>query len=160
MRGDPVALAALDDVVAARILGGPIVRVKIWKPDGTIIYSDEAALIGRRYPLGGDELQILRQGGSEAELSDLAKPENVFERDEGQLLEAHTPVRSADGQLALFEIYERFSSVNANGRRLLRALAPPLVVALLVLLLGRVAVEKTAPAPGAAHGKLGAARGN
>ena len=138
MRGDPAALAALDDVVAARILGGPIVRVKIWTPDGTIIYSDEAALIGRRYPLGEDELRILREGGSEAELSDLTKPENVFERDEGQLLEAHTPVRSDDGQLALFEIYERFSSVNSNGRRLLRALAPPLVVALLVLLLAQV----------------------
>ena len=38
----------------------------------------------------------------------------------------------------LFEIYQRFGSVNASGERLLRALAPPLLGGLVVLLLFQV----------------------
>src|SRR3954452_2673932 len=40
-RGDPNAIAAMDRVVRARLLDGDVVRVKLWAPDGTIIYSDE-----------------------------------------------------------------------------------------------------------------------
>ena len=127
LRGDPDALARLDDVVAGQILEAPTVRVKLWSADGRILYSDEPALIGRRYRLGDDERRLLREGGAEAELSDLSKPENSFERSEGKLLEAHTPIRTPDGSQVLFEIYQRFESVSASAERLLGALAPPLL---------------------------------
>src|SRR5215218_55905 len=66
LRGDPDALAALDEVVVSRILTSSIVRVKLWSSDGTILYSDEPALIGRRFTLGEDERRLLRTGGAEA----------------------------------------------------------------------------------------------
>jgi hypothetical protein len=44
-------------------------------------------------------------------------------------------VRLPDGTPVLFEIYQRFSAVTGNAQRLLRALAPPLLGGLLVLLL-------------------------
>lgn len=135
LRGDRKALERLDDLVVGQVLGGSVVRVKIWSPDGRILYSDEPELIGRRFALGEEERSLLREGGAEAELSDLSQPENRFERQEGKLLEAHTPIRTPDGTLVLFEIYQRFSSVSANGRRLVGALAPPLLGGLLVLLL-------------------------
>jgi signal transduction histidine kinase len=138
LRGDPAALARLDDLVQGQILGESVVRVKLWTRDGTILYSDEPALIGSRFELGADERRLFTTGGADAELSDLSKPENRFERQAGKLLEAHTAIRTPGGTPVLFETYQRFSSVNASAARLLRALAPPLLGGLLVLLLVQV----------------------
>ena len=41
------AIRRVDDVVHAAVLDGSLVRVKIWTPSGTIVYSDEPRLIGR-----------------------------------------------------------------------------------------------------------------
>ncbi|UGS38596.1 sensor histidine kinase [Capillimicrobium parvum] len=138
LRGNRRALARLDDVVVGQVLAGSIVRVKVWSADGRILYSDEPSLIGRRFGLGAEERALLRTGGSDAELSDLTRPENQLERPAGKLLEAYTPIRTPDGTPVLFEIYQRFSSVSASGERLLRALAPPLLAGLAVLLLFQV----------------------
>ncbi len=60
--------------MSALVLGDSIVRVKLWTKDGRILYSDEPALIGSRYALGEEELELFSSGGSEAELSDLDEP--------------------------------------------------------------------------------------
>jgi two-component system NarL family sensor kinase len=138
VRGDKSAIRRLDDLVLGQTLGGSIVRVKLWSKSGTILYSDEPALIGKHYGLGEDELRLFSTGGAQADLSDLSKPENRYERPQGKLPEAHTTIRTPDGTQVLFEIYERFSSVTANGRRLLGALAPPLLGGLAVLVLFQV----------------------
>ena len=131
--GSPEALDALDVVVQERVLSDDVVRVKIWTPDGRIVYSDEPRLIGRTYPLGDDEQTALAAGETEAEISDLSEPENVYERDEGSLLEVYLPIRSPDGRLALFELYQRESAINASGRDLLVAITPVLLGGLLLL---------------------------
>jgi signal transduction histidine kinase len=145
LRRDPRAIAAVEEIVLSRVLPPssvedtpPIVRVKIWSKDGTILYSDYPALIGQHFTLGGEEAELLETGGAEAELSDLSKPENRYERQFGKLLEAHTMIRTPNGTPVLFEIYQQFSSVNANAVRLLAALAPPLIAGLAVLLLSQV----------------------
>jgi signal transduction histidine kinase len=135
LRGDPEAIQRLDELVLTQILTGSIVRVKLWARDGTVLYSDEPALIGERFELGEDEQQLFEAGGAEAELSDLDRPENRYERAEGKLLEAHTAIRTPDGTPVLFEIYQRFGSVSASARRLLEALAPPLVGGMVLLVL-------------------------
>jgi two-component system NarL family sensor kinase len=138
LRGGRKALADLDDVVQAQVLGDSVVRVKIWSKDGKILYSDEPALIGRRFSLGPEERELFDKGGADAELSDLSKPENRFERSERKLLEAHTVIRTPNGTPVLVEVYRRFESVSSSAERLLRALAPPLLGGLLVLLLFQV----------------------
>jgi two-component system NarL family sensor kinase len=138
LHDDPAAIRKLDDLVVGKILGDSIVRVKVWSKKGKILYSDEPALIGKRYRLGEDERDLFATGGTQAELSDLARPENRYERPQGKLLEAHTTARTPNGTQVLFEIYERFGSVSANGRRLLGTLAPPLLGGLLVLLIFQV----------------------
>src|SRR3954471_18670987 len=40
------AVTAVDDVVVGRILSGSIVRVKIWSPDGRVLYSDDPGEMG------------------------------------------------------------------------------------------------------------------
>jgi two-component system, NarL family, sensor kinase len=135
LNGDRAAIRRLDDLALGQIIGGSIVRVKLWSKSGRILYSDEPALIGATYGLGADELRLFRSGGAEAELSDLNKPENRFERGQGKLLEAYTTIRTPNGTQVMFEIYQRLSAVKASARRLLGAFAPPLVAGLLVLLL-------------------------
>ncbi|MDX6698588.1 MAG: two-component system, NarL family, sensor kinase [Solirubrobacteraceae bacterium] len=139
LRRDPRALARLNGVVRGQILDDSVVRVKIWSSRGTILYSDEPALIGKHFDLAKDDRLILRdRGGADAQLSDLSKPENRYERQYGKLLEAHTVIRTPNGTPVLFEIYQRFGSVSASAERQLRALAPSLLGGLLVLLLFQV----------------------
>jgi two-component system, NarL family, sensor kinase len=133
VRGDPAARARLDRVVRAHVLRGDILRIKIWTADGRILYSDLPALVGQRYALGRDEENVLRHGGVKAEISDLSRPENKFERNAGKLLEVYLPIRTPKGRRVLFEAYLRFSSVEATGRNLWVKFLPALIGALIVL---------------------------
>ena len=123
----------MDRVVKERVLSGSIVRVKIWAADGRILYSDEPRLVGRGSALGEDEREALVSGLVNAELSDLSRPENRFERAEGELLEVYLRVRAPSGEPVLFELYERFDSVVASGRRIWSPFLPALLAALLLL---------------------------
>jgi two-component system NarL family sensor kinase len=133
--GDPKALRRLDAIVRRRVLGDAsgIVRVKVWSATGRVVYSDEPRLLGARYPMKPDDLAALRGHGVEAEVSDLSRPENRYERAQKKLLEVYLPIRAANGEPLLFEAYQRFSSVSASGRRLWLAFAPALLGGLLVL---------------------------
>jgi signal transduction histidine kinase len=133
LRSDPDALAAVDEVVRAGILDDALVRVKVWKADGTILYSDEPRLIGSRYRLGEEERGALRGGSAEAEVSDLAKPENRYERSHRKLLEVYLPVHTPNGTAALFEAYFRYQEVEDSGRRIWRSFAPFTLGSLVVL---------------------------
>jgi len=134
LTGDLDAIAAVDDLVLARVLSGSVVRVKLWSVDGRVLYSDDPAQIGGRFTLGDDQLRLLREGGAEVEVSGLDRPENALDRQEGELIEAYTPIRTPSGTPVLFELYERFDSVTASARRLLAALALPILAAIALIL--------------------------
>jgi signal transduction histidine kinase len=136
--GDAESRRAIDDLVVGRVLSGSIVRVKLWSQDGRVLYSDDPDQIGGRYVLGDDEQRILRDGGAVVEVSNLDRPENVRDRGQGKLIEAYTPIRTPAGTPVLFEIYERLDSVNASARRLLTELAPPILGAIVLLVLVQV----------------------
>jgi signal transduction histidine kinase len=135
VRGDAASLSTLDALVHASVLHDPIVRVKIWDRDGTIVYSDAPQLINRRFTLGGDELAALDNGVVDADVSDLSEPENRFDREFGTLLEVYLPIHTPNGHALLFEAYLRFDSVAASGQELWRAFLPVLAVALVALTL-------------------------
>jgi two-component system NarL family sensor kinase len=137
-RGDPRAIAAMDRLLRRSVLREPIVRVKIWNPAGKIIYSDRHELIGSGYTLGEDELKALRTGTDDAEVSDLSRPENRFERPEKKLLEVYLGIRSPRGHPLLFEAYQRYSSISASGTRLWKRVLPALIGALVLLELAQI----------------------
>lgn len=114
--GDQADIDHLDRVVHGSLLGDPILRVKLWTPQGRIVYSDDPRLIGSVFPLSADEKHTIREDGIEAEVSDLADPENRFERSESKLLEVYLPVRTPDGRALLFETYLRYGDVNDRTR--------------------------------------------
>ena len=138
LHGDATAVGRFDRIVRRGVLDGRVVRVKVWRPDGEIVYSDEHRLIGSRYPLGDDERRALATGKAKAEISDLSKRENRFERRFDKLLEVYLPISTTGGHKVLFEVYLRFSSVAANGRRIWTTFAPVLIGGLLLLYLVQV----------------------
>jgi two-component system, NarL family, sensor kinase len=138
LAGDPVALAALDRAVRERVLGDPIVRVKIWTPDGRIVYSDARGLMGRRFTLPDDLREALMTGQAAAEVSDLSRLENSFERGRGKLVEVYLPLRVADGRQVLVEAYHPAGSIDVAGNRIWRNLLPVLLAFLAVLALAQL----------------------
>lgn len=154
--GDAAAIDRLDRTVLDRLLVGDVRRIKVWGADGTVLYSDRTELIGAVYPLGDDELDVIREGGTDAELSDLSRPENRYERAlGGDLLEVYTRIRSPEGDPLLFEAYftadelgeqraavlDRFLPITIGALAALVALATPLML-LLNRRLSRAARER------------------
>jgi two-component system, NarL family, sensor kinase len=137
-RGDGAAIGKMDVAVRRILATGSVVRVKIWLPDGRIVYSDQHRLIGSRYELGADERAALRAGSTEADISDLRRPENRFERRFGKLLEVYLPIRDTAGRSLLYEDYERYSSVAASGHRLWLSFAPAVLGVLALLWLVQI----------------------
>jgi two-component system NarL family sensor kinase len=130
LTGDAEASAAVARVISDAVLHDPVVRVKIWTAEGEIVYSDRSELIGERYSLGDDELEAIQRSGVTAEISDLSRPENRFERGMGELLEVYTAIETPGGTPLLFETYQRSSSIANSESTLLRTFAPVLLVAL------------------------------
>ena len=112
--GDPGAIDRFDRQVD-RLLVPDVLRIKIWGADGTIVYSDKNALIGTSYDLGDEERDILAHGGIEAEVSDLDRPENRFERSSSGVVEVYTSIESPEGLPLLFEAY--FSAADLDARK-------------------------------------------
>ncbi len=132
--GSPASLQRLAGIVAEDVLDNSLVRVKVWSADGTILFSDEQRLIGEQFDLGDDEAGSLTSGRIEAEVSDLERPENRYERTiGGSLLEVYLPVHAPNGEPLLFEAYYRLDDVRGNGSRLWRSFAPISLGALVML---------------------------
>jgi two-component system NarL family sensor kinase len=138
LRGDATALGGLDSLVRQRILGGDIVRVKLWKADGTIIYSDEPRLVGQRYTLDPEELGSLQNGTPDAGVSDLSAPENQYDRSFGKLLQVYLPVHTPTGTPLLFETYQRYQAITQYQQQVWSSFLPILIGGLLVLFLVQI----------------------
>ena len=140
LEGDPAAVDRFHAFVTNRVkrLDPAIVRVKLWRADGLIVYSDQRRLIGSRYPLAEEERDAFRSRQVNAEVSDVRQPENRFERGRGKLLEVYLPVRTRSGDDVLFEIYLRYSSVADDARDIWTDFAPALIAALALMWLAQL----------------------
>ncbi|MDX6494505.1 MAG: two-component system, NarL family, sensor kinase [Gaiellales bacterium] len=133
VRGDPGAIAKLDSIIRHRVLAPDVARIKIWNAEGKILYSDEPALIGRQFTLGGDELNALRGRSAATEAVDTSSPENVYEANLGDLTSVYFGLRAKDGTPVLYEEYLRSSAISGDSRSVARLFAPVGIVALLVI---------------------------
>lgn len=136
--GDPQALAGLDADLRRLVLQGSLVRVKVWRADGRILYADEPRLVGQTFALGEDEQEALRDRSTDSEISDLSAPENVYERPFGKLLEVYVGLTAADGEPLLFEAYFRYDAVETAAAAEWRKYAPPTIAGLLLLQLVQI----------------------
>jgi signal transduction histidine kinase len=133
--GDPGAIDRFDREVLDRLMVGDVQRIKIWRSDGTIVYSDATQLIGKRFPLDDEQVQVLHTGATEGSLSDLRRRENEFEDEEDGLLEVYTRIESPEGRPLLFEAYYSVQTVKERSAEVLTPFRRITAGALLALLL-------------------------
>ncbi|MGA8246485.1 MAG: sensor histidine kinase [Nocardioides sp.] len=135
--GDPGAIDRFDRHVLSHLLVGDVRRIKIWRADGIIVYSDETQLIGKRFELDPEQLQVLESGATQGGVSDLRRRENKFESEEGGLLEVYTRIQAPDGSPLLFEAYYSVATVRQRAVEVLTPFRRITALALgAILLLG------------------------
>lgn len=130
--GGTAAVSVFDDVVRQQVLGADVVRVKIWNPEGVVLYADEPQLIGRTFELDEAQRLALASPATRAEVSDLSEDENEFETGT-RLLEVYRPVWTPDGRQLLFEVYLPYEPVAARSADLWRGFAGVTTSSLLLL---------------------------
>ena len=100
--------AQLDLLLTNTPLGERIVAFKVWKRDGTVLYSTNQMLIGRSFAITPPLLQAFK-GEVYTEISNLSDSENEYERERWlRLLETYAPVREqgTDAVIAVAEFYQ------------------------------------------------------
>src|SRR3954451_22598307 len=104
-QGDPRARRRLESAMRERIRDGSIVHIKLWNPDGTVLWSDESSMIGHTYPIDEDDRELFGTTNATADVSTLDKKENVNEQASGELLEVYAGARDRSGRPIMFEAY-------------------------------------------------------
>jgi signal transduction histidine kinase len=129
--------ARVREVVSERILAdGRDVRVKVWRLDGMIVFSDAPNLVGKRFPEEAEELAEVVAGHPEMGISDLNDAENVAERGlADKLLFAYVPLRIVPGGpvVAVAELYQDYAVIQEDIDAFVARMLPLLGVGLLVL---------------------------
>jgi len=129
--------ARVRELVTERILSdGRDVRVKVWRFDGTIVFSDDPELVGKRFPEEAAELAEVVAGHPESGISDLDDPENVAERGlADKLLFAYVPLRIEPGGpvVAVAELYQDYEVIQEDIDAFVARMLPLLGVGLLAL---------------------------
>jgi len=135
MATDPAgASAGLDPVVRNGLLSTQVVRVKLWSPQGLVLYSDERRLIGKSFALDDEARSALTAPRTEAGITDLDRPENAFESAPGKLLEVYRPVWTPSGKPLLFEAYFRYDLVSQRSDELWRGFSGVMLSSLAAVL--------------------------
>ncbi len=96
-------------------------RVKLWAKDGTVIYSNDPASVGQKFPDNEHLLTALR-GDVATEIKIPEDPENERERFLGTLIEVYTPIvfsdsTEAQGALEIYQYYQPTAQLIANLQR-------------------------------------------
>ncbi|TAX59413.1 sensor histidine kinase [Rhizobium leguminosarum] len=102
------ARVALTETLSQGVLSEKLFAFKIWKPHGTIVFSNEDGAIGKRFEMT-DGLMAAKAGQIHAEFDELEGPENEVERQSGiPLLEIYSPIREpwSGDIIGIAEFYE------------------------------------------------------
>lgn len=135
LAGEPAALAELTAVGRRYLQVSGGIRVKVWEPEGRIVYSDEPGLIGQVFDFEDVELDQLLRGETVATLTDLGKAENMLERSQGRLLEVYVPSATESGRTVFIETYYPDRLIE-DAVRILRSRSAPVVTSAVGVLAG------------------------
>jgi signal transduction histidine kinase len=130
--GHPKDLEAFTTLMRNRLRDKSMVHIKVWSPDGRVIWADEHGLRGRVFPLEPGVRRLFRTGGAVADMSSLDKAENVDERGESSLLEVYAAARDSRGRRIIVESYWSAAHLNEDAAAVMRRVAPLALGALLL----------------------------
>jgi signal transduction histidine kinase len=125
--------AALKALLSSGPLKNQVVALKVWAPDGTVVFSTSPELIGKKFPIEG-ALKTALAGSPSPELDDLGSSENAQERKLGlALMEIYAPLynRNTGKVIAVGEFYLRADQLKTDLRN--KVLQSWLIVGLLTL---------------------------
>ena len=107
-------VAEIDQRLQGAALSNDLRRLKIWNRNGTVLYSDNHALIGRSFDIEAD-LRGALEGHASADISDGHAPENAGDNLQGPLIEVYVPlIFEGDAEPSgAFEIYLPYAPVQA-----------------------------------------------
>ena len=138
---DPTLAASVNRQLEQLTAGGRLLRIKIWRRDGTIVFSDLPALRGRRFEVE-DDLHQAFDGETATAITPPDADENVFERALTPLvLEIYTPISGGSGRgiIGAYEVYQDARPLQASidsTRRDVLLIVGALGLVLLALLWG------------------------
>lgn len=104
----------INDRLAGASLSDQERRLKVWNRAGTVVYSDNPALIGRTFPID-DDLRAALQGIPSANITDGHDEENSGDNLPGPLIQVYVPIvfRGNLSPSGVFEIYLPYAPVQA-----------------------------------------------
>ncbi|RKD69405.1 sensor histidine kinase [Rhizobium sp. WW_1] len=105
---DDTVTRALDETLGQGALGTRLFSFRLWRSDGTILYSNNKDLSGKRFPLS-DSLRLAFSGRMVAKFNWIDDVESTAERNSGKpLLEIYNPVLQpwSGKVVAVSEFYE------------------------------------------------------
>lgn len=107
-------VADIDAKLQGASVGDQVRRLKIWNRIGTVVYSDNHALIGRTFEIEGDLGEAL-EGQSHADITDGKSDENAGDNLAGPLIEVYVPLvfRGDPSPSGAFELYLPYAPVQA-----------------------------------------------
>lgn len=114
----PASIKSLDRLMDSRSLKRHIVSIKIWRADGTVVYSTDKSITNRQFPM--DEIAEALKGNVVTDLEDLDQEENEFERKLNvPLYEIYAPLREFNTRkiIAVGEFYEKAESLEQEINR-------------------------------------------
>jgi signal transduction histidine kinase len=119
-----------DHVIADRLEDGSVTQIRVWTPDGLVLYSSDHTLEGLSMPPTA-ELSAAVRGEVVSDLDgepELGSPPAA----EGPFLEVYAPI-TVDGRPLIFQSYSSSSVIERNAA-LLRSQVVPLAIGALVVL--------------------------
>ena len=109
---DPARVQVLDQLLGSHAQDDSIVRIKIWTPDGEILWSDDRRLIGQRYELPPEDRALLGTREASVEVAKLDEPVDELEPARaGTFIEVCAGFFDRAGRPLLFEAYQPTGSV-------------------------------------------------
>ena len=111
---DAATAASINHQLELLTGSGSILRIKVWSPKGTVVFSDLPALRGRTFEIESDLAEAL-EGHTEADISALVADENVFEQGiASKLLEIYLPFGpEGEEPVGAYEIYQDATQLQA-----------------------------------------------
>lgn len=140
LEGNINAVTKVGIAVRHYVLDDSVVRVKIWNKAGTIVYSDDARLIGTTQSPDTADIATLGSGGVRSRISDPSEPENRFERAKGKLLEVEARILAPNRQPLRLELYYRYDALQSAGTHVWNRFAPVVLGALAALAVVQIVI--------------------
>ncbi|EJM10973.1 histidine kinase [Pseudomonas sp. GM21] len=112
------SIQSLDHLAQSRALQQHIVSIKIWRADGTVVYSTNKSITHHKFPT--EHVSEALKGKVVTDLEELRQDENEFERSLNQpLYEIYAPLRDSNSGkiIAVGEFYEKADSLKREINR-------------------------------------------